>query len=102
MGALEGGARLVCHAMDDLLGGELVGKRVRLPRPDVDEVDILSASPVGSQRGCQMVDLRVRRGSRIGVLFEEAIADSASEPPSERAGERSGAIVRGKGLLVDR
>jgi hypothetical protein len=101
-GVLQGRSGFACYSMDDLFCGKVGRERVRLSRPKVDEVGITDAAPMGSQGGCQVVDLWVRRGGRVGVLVQEAVPDAASEPPSERAGERCGSIAPGERLLVCR
>jgi hypothetical protein len=88
--------------LDDLGCRKDGRERVRLARPQVDEVGITDAAPVGTQWGRQVVDLGIRRGSRVGVLVQEAVPDAAGEPASERAGERCGSIVACECLLVYR
>lgn len=98
---LEGRPGFVCYSLDDLLRGKVGRERIRLSRPKVDQVGIAGAAPMGSQWGCQVVDLWVRHGSCIGVLVEEAVPDASGEPPRERAGERRRSIVACERLLVD-
>ena len=99
---LEGRPGFGCYSMDDLGCGKVGRQRVCLSGPEVDEVAITDAAPMGSQWGGQVVDLWVRRGSRVGVLVQEAVPDASGEPPSERAGERCGSIVPCERLLVHR
>lgn len=101
-GGLQCRAGFACYSMDDLLCGKVGRERVRLSRPEVDQVGIADTASVGSQWGCEVVDLWVSRGGRVGVVVQEAVPDATSEPPCERSGERCGSIASGERLLVRR
>ncbi len=64
----QGGSGFVCYSMDDLCCGKVGRERVCLSCPEVDEVGITSAASMGSQWGCQVVDLWIRRGRHVRVL----------------------------------
>ena len=95
-GTVQHGSRLGRQAAHELAGGDGLGERMRLPRPQVEAVGIAALARRGADAGREVVHVRVgARRARV-VLGHPAVGDAAREPPGERAREL------GRGLGLDR